>query len=84
MKKKELVELKTRDVTELNKLLKEKRVEFAKSRLDLKASREKNLKKARNLRRGIAQILTIIREKELVEQESKKVEEREKKDQNSS
>ncbi|OGM17744.1 50S ribosomal protein L29 [Candidatus Woesebacteria bacterium RBG_19FT_COMBO_42_9] len=34
--------------------------------------KEKNLKKAKNLRREIAQILTILREREILDVEAKK------------
>lgn len=74
MKKKELKDLKAKEAYELNKLLGEKRVEFTKNSLDLKVGREKNLKKVKNLRRDIAQILTIIREKEIATKEASKQE----------
>ena len=74
MKKKEYQDLKIKAYQDLNKLLKDKRLEFRKTKVDLKVSREKNLKKVKNLRRDIAQILTIIREKEIAEKEVSKQE----------
>ena len=74
MKKKELKDLKAKEAHELDKLLGVKRVEFTKNSLDLKVGREKNLKKVKNLRRDIAQILTTIREKEIAVKEVDKQE----------
>lgn len=71
MKKGELTKLRTKKETELRKLVSDKKLLLARVIADVKASREKNLKKAKNLRRDIAQILTIFREKELIEQERK-------------
>lgn len=79
MKKGELTELRSKDIDELKKLVADKRLELTKVMAEIKAGREKNLKKAKNLRREIARALTLIREKELIEQESKKTGELEKK-----
>ena len=81
MKKNELQGLRTKGQEEAKKLLSDKKVELAKVKANLKSSSEKNLKKAKNLSRDIAQISTIVREKELTEQESGRVEEHEKKGQ---
>lgn len=68
MKKKELKDLRVKDYKELKKILSEKRLEVARVKADLKVSHEKNLKKAKNLSHDIAQILTIIKEKEIIEE----------------
>ena len=77
MKKKDLLSLRQKGIDELKKLVASKRNEFYKSHAQMKSSGEKNLKKPKNLRHEISQILTIIREKEIVaeigkEEETKK------------
>ena len=67
MKKKELVSLRSKTITELTKMVIEKRVDVATSYAKIKAGHEKNVKKAFNLRKELAQILTILREKEIIE-----------------
>lgn len=74
MKKKEFKELKNREIKELEKKVDEKRSEFLKIKISIKSSGEKNLKKARILRKEIAQILTLIKEKEIYNRESLKEE----------
>ncbi len=56
---------------DLRKIVSEKKLELMKL-LSNKASKgDKNLKKGRNLKKEIAQILTIIKEKEIIGKESK-------------
>lgn len=71
MKKKELTDLRNKKTNELEKLLSKKRNELINTYAKIKAGQEKNLKKAKNIRRDVAQILTIIREKELLKKETK-------------
>jgi len=71
MKKKDLTDLRNKKINELEKLLSKKRNELINTYAKIKAGQEKNLKKAKNIRRDVAQILTIIREKELLEKETK-------------
>lgn len=71
MKKKDLTDLRNKKTNELEKLLAKKRNELVNTYAKIKAGQEKNLKKAKNIRRDVAQILTIIREKELLEQEDR-------------
>ncbi len=71
MKKKDLTDLRNKKINELEKLLSKKRNELINTYAKIKAGQEKNLKKAKNMRRDIAQILTIIREKELLKKETK-------------
>ena len=66
MKKKELLSLRTKTKEELARNLKDKKIEMMKTFANMKGQREKDLKKAKSLRQTIAQISTIIREKELV------------------
>lgn len=72
MKKKDLTDLKTKEGTELTKTLKEKKGELAKVEIDIKAGKEKNVKKGNNLKRDIARLLTIMREKKILESETTK------------
>ncbi len=70
MKKKDLTNLRKKEVKDLEEMAKDMKLELAKATAEMKASREKNLKKTKNLRHDVAQILTIVREKELMERES--------------
>lgn len=72
MKKKEFKELKTKKVAELLKEVSEKKNEVTKYLSGMYAGREKNLKKAKSLRRDIAQILTVVKEKEVTEEKEGK------------
>ena len=72
MKKNDLVKLRGKKLSEIEDLLKNKKLEFIKTKTNLKAKREKNLKKAKILSHEVSQILTIIRERELSESESTK------------
>lgn len=65
MKKKEISELRLKEVAELKKLADKKANEIAMARLEIKAAKKKNVKSAWILRRDLAQIKTLIREKEL-------------------
>lgn len=69
MKKKELNELRQKTKKELEKLVVEKRLDLAKVQAELRLDRVKNVKVANNLRRKIAQLMTILHEKEIVKNE---------------
>ncbi len=45
----------------------EKKLEAAKKQMEVMGGKEKNLKATNNLRHDLAQILTLVREKEIVE-----------------
>ena len=83
MKRKEFNEIKNKEIKDLKKLSSEKKLEAKKVRMNMTAGKEKNLKIFRNVRRDIAQIMTVIREKEIVENlkpvEEVKVEKKERK-----
>lgn len=66
MKKKEFNDLKKKEVKDLLKLNIEKKFEAKKAKLNMMAGKEKNLKIYRNIRRDIAQIETVIKEKEII------------------
>jgi len=71
MKKKDLKDLRIKSISDLKKVLKEKRQQLAEIGIKNKTGEEKNLKKAKNLRIEIAQISTITGEKEILEKEGK-------------
>lgn len=57
--------------TELRALWAKKREELVKVRLDLKLKRIKNVHNCKFIRKEIARILTIIREKELIKEDKR-------------
>ena len=67
MKKKDLQTLREKNIDELTKIVDKKKVEFNKAQAKITTANEKNLKKPKNLRHEISQILSIIRERELME-----------------
>lgn len=69
MKKNELLKLRGKVKEELKDLAEVKKLEFLKVKANIKAKREKNLKKAKILRHELSQVLTMIREKELMEKD---------------
>ena len=71
MKKRELDKLRGKESKELEKQSLDKKLELAKLESKIKAGKEKNIKKAKNLKIEIAQIMTLIREKEIMESELK-------------
>ncbi len=62
MKTKEFTELKSKKKIELFKLVNAKKLELTKITSRIYAGREKNVKKGRNLRRDIAQIMSLTKE----------------------
>lgn len=63
MKKKDLLELRAKEIKELQSLLAKKKQELAKMMLELRAGKIKNVHVGKNLRKDMAQILTIMKEK---------------------
>lgn len=72
MKKNELQNIRKKETLDLEKLVKDKKKEIVVTYAKMKVGQEKNLKKIKNLKRDVSQILTIIREMEILKQ-SKKV-----------
>jgi len=66
--KKKFNEMRQKNISELKTLLIQKRKEWVKTRLDLKLKKVKNVHKSKSVRKEIARILTIMKEKELVEE----------------
>lgn len=71
MKKKDLNTLRNKKGQKLAKQVSKKKLELAKAFVELKVSEKNNPKKVRILKKDIAQILTVIREKEIAEKEDK-------------
>lgn len=68
MKKKELESLRKKDIKELTKMLEDKRKEYLLSYNQVKAGQEKDTRKPTNIRKEVAQILTTIKEKDIIEE----------------
>ena len=67
MKRKDYNELKGKTIKELTKLAGDKKNESIKEKMKILGGKEKNLKVHRNLRAEVAKILTLAREKEILE-----------------
>lgn len=73
MKRKELTDLKGKTSKNLIKLAGQKAMEAKKIKLNIISGKEKNLKAYRNLRKDLAQIFSVAKEKEIIEKiEAKK------------
>lgn len=66
MKTKEFKDLRNKEVKDLTKMLNEKRNSLRKIVLEIKTGSEKNIKKGNNIRKEIAKILTLIKEKNII------------------
>ncbi|MCR4328303.1 MAG: 50S ribosomal protein L29 [Patescibacteria group bacterium] len=60
MKRRDIEQLKTKPVAELEKLVREAREKLRKLRFDLAAGKVKNVSEIRIVRKGIARMLTYI------------------------
>ena len=67
MKRKDFADIKGKTIEELIKMASQKRTEAVKKKMESLSGKEKNLKDYRNLRAEIAKILTLTREKEILE-----------------
>ena len=74
MKRKDYTDLKEKTIKELTKMVSVKKAEATKKKMEILSGKEKNLKLHRNLRSEVAKILTLIREKEILEKFSPKEE----------
>ena len=74
MKKNDIADLRKKELKELEKMLEDKNMQMYKARTDVKTGKEKNLKKAKNIKREIALIATLVREKEFMAQAQEKQE----------
>lgn len=67
MKKKDFTGLKAKTIKDLASLVQNKRTEAKKLKMEIAAGKSKNLKGYKSARRDIAQVLTVIREKQIIE-----------------
>ena len=67
MKAKEFGNLKIKEIKELKSLISKKKLEQIKIQVKMHSGKEKNLKRIWALKKEIAQVLTLIKEKELLE-----------------
>ncbi len=67
MKTKDLKQLRTKTIKELEGLIKAKKQDLLLSYAKIKAGKEKNTSLIKRIRRDIAQLLTLVREKEILE-----------------
>lgn len=65
MKIKNLKDLITKEVKDLEKMVSKDRLELSRNAVKIAGGKEKNLKKSWALRKEIAQILSVVKEKEL-------------------
>jgi ribosomal protein L29 len=72
MKKNELRDMRSKTLEELRKLIDTNKLELASFITKVGAKTGKDVKKAKNLRINIAQLLTLVREKEIIETEENK------------
>ena len=72
MKTRDLTSLRKKSPDEIKSLLEQKKLEAVESFAKMKAGQEKNLKRVKNLKREIAQIMTVFQEYNL----SKKLDEK--------
>lgn len=64
MRKKELNQIRTKSKEELEKLLGEKKKELANLTAEMSSGKHKNVRARKSLRRDIAQLKTVLIEKE--------------------
>jgi len=72
MKKNDLTSLRAKSIGEIKKVLEDKKNDAEKTRINIVSGREKDLKKAKKIRREVAQVATILREKIIIEAEKNK------------
>jgi ribosomal protein L29 len=69
MKKSDIEKIRAKKIKQLKKDVLKKKIELMKADMKRRSGQEKNLKKVKKKKREIAQILTIIREKEIMEEQ---------------
>jgi ribosomal protein L29 len=72
MKKRELADIRKKTLKDLIKQVDKGRADLLKEKINISAGKSKNIRRIRNVKQDIAQILTVIREKELVEELDRK------------
>ncbi len=74
MKTKEFKDLKSKDIKSLVKIVNEKKTALSKKMTEINTGKEKNIKAGVNLRHEIAKILTLIKEKQIIDELEKRKE----------
>ncbi len=69
MKSKDIATLREKDIKDLGAIASKLKQELQKTYVATKVGQEKNLKKVRNLKADLARVLTIAREKAIIEEE---------------
>lgn len=77
MKRKEFNEMRNKSIKDLTKTIFDKKKEAEKAKMSSFGGKEKNSKIKRNLGQEIAKMLTLIREKEIIESLEKTTEKKE-------
>jgi len=72
MKKRELADIRKKTLKDLIKQVDKRCADLLKEKINISAGKSKNIKKVRSLKQDVAQILTVIREKELIEELDRK------------
>lgn len=67
MKSKDLSDIRKKSIKQLDTMLTKSREELDQVKIDMSLGKESDFKKAKKIKKEIAQILTIIKEKEIVE-----------------
>lgn len=67
MKRKDLTALRAKTIKELERLVYEKKTEATKKKMEILGGKDKNLKASRILMTEVAKILTLVKEKEIIE-----------------
>lgn len=65
MKKKDLQDFRSKDIQELTRMIQEKVIEARRLKAEIGLGRQKNIRQTKNTRLEIAQLKSILREKEL-------------------
>lgn len=71
MKKKDLTKAREKSIPELAKIVSELRLKRAQARGNVVAGKEKNIKTSKNIKKDVAQLLTIINQKQKEEKKTK-------------
>jgi len=76
MKKNDLKSARGKDIKELEKIINDKKSQLGPIQVKIATGEEKNTKKGQNLKIDIAQLETVMREKEITQKKDKKKEDK--------
>ena len=69
MKKNKLVEIRKKKASEIEKMVSDKKDEIILIAAEIKVGKEKNVKAAANLKKDVAQLLTILGERNMMKKD---------------